>query len=195
MTGDKEKRMNTITTYKKKHINIFEPNQEEIVIEDIAHALSMLTRANGHFKEFFSVAQHSIQCAKEAMARNYTPKVAIACLLHDSSEAYLSDITRPVKKNLPMYQQLENNLQDAIFEKFLPEPLVGEEPSLVKNIDDGCLYYEFLYYMDEKIYSVQPVLISEPDYSQRSMKDVEKEFLELFYMLSKAMEQKDGQRA
>ena len=89
-----------LTTFSKVDFNTFEPEEDKIRIEDIAHALSMMTRANGHFPQFFSVGQHCIQCCHEATARNYLPQTALACLLHDGSEAYLADITRPVKKNM-----------------------------------------------------------------------------------------------
>ena len=108
-----------LTTYTGVSFDTFEPQMEMIKIEDIAHALSMMTRANGHFPEFFSVGQHSIQCCREAIARNYVPEVVMACLLHDASEAYLADITRPVKKNMTMYIQIEEQLQNMIYEKFL----------------------------------------------------------------------------
>ena len=75
-----------MTTYTKVQFNTFEPEEDKLCIEDIAHALSMMVRANGHFPEFFSVGQHCIQCCREAMARNYVPEVALACLLHDGSE-------------------------------------------------------------------------------------------------------------
>lgn len=77
-----------LTTYTGVSFNTFEPEEDKIRIEDIAHALSLMTRANGHFPEFYSVAQHSIQCCREAIARNYVPQVVMACLLHDASEAY-----------------------------------------------------------------------------------------------------------
>ena len=92
-----------ITTFSKVQMNPLCPKQEEIRIEDIAHAQSLMTRANGHFPEFYSVGQHSIACAREAIARNYSSRVVLACLLHDGSEAYLSDITRPVKGELFMF--------------------------------------------------------------------------------------------
>jgi len=50
-----------ITTFNKIHFAPLEPKSENIIIEDIAHALSQMTRANGHFPEFYSVAQHTIQ--------------------------------------------------------------------------------------------------------------------------------------
>ena len=110
---------NCMTTYTKVQFNTFEPEEDKLRIEDIAHALSMMVRANGHFPEFFSVGQHCIQCCREAIARNYVPQVALACLLHDGSEAYLADVTRPVKKNMTMYLQIEEQLQNMIYHKFL----------------------------------------------------------------------------
>ncbi len=56
----------------------------------------------------------------------------------------------------------------------------GEEAELITNIDDSCLYYEFLHFMDEKMYSVEPVMVSTPSYEFQPMADVEKEFLSLF---------------
>lgn len=178
-----------ITTFSKVEFDILNPNPEDIRIEDIAHALSLMTRANGHFPEFFSVAQHSIQCCNEALARNYVPQVALACLLHDASEAYISDITRPVKKHMTMYLQIEEQLQNMIYEKFLGEIPQGEEADLVDNIDDACLYYEFKHFLENQIYPVEPVLMSETSYEFQPMKDVEAEFLELFSKLKDELEQ------
>lgn len=174
-----------ILTYSKITFDTLNPEPERIRIEDIAHALSMLTRANGHLPEFFSVGQHSIQCCREALARNYVPEVALACLLHDASEAYLSDITRPVKKNMTMYLQIEEQLQNMIYEKFLGAVPTGEAADLVDNIDDSCLYYEFYHFMDVKLYPVEPVMVSVPDYAFRPMREVETEFLELYETITK----------
>ena len=60
--------MSRILTYTKKMFDPLRPDAALIDIRDIAHALSMLCRANGHFKTFYSVGQHSINCAKEAEA-------------------------------------------------------------------------------------------------------------------------------
>ena len=128
-----------ITTYSKIHFTPLAPRAEEIEIADIAHPLSFLTRANGHFPQFYSVGQHCIQCAKEAKARGYNDRLVLACLLHDASEAYLSDITRPVKKNLSGYREAEKVLQDAIYQKFLGSVPDAEEEKRIKNIDDTCL--------------------------------------------------------
>ena len=47
--------MSYITTYRKNKINPLDAMNEEIVIEDIAHALSLLCRANGHFPFFYAI--------------------------------------------------------------------------------------------------------------------------------------------
>lgn len=169
-----------IITQSKIQFDTLNPKMEDIQICDIAHALSMLTRANGHFPQFFSVGQHSIQCCREAMARNYVPQVSLACLLHDASEAYISDITRPVKRNMTMYLQIEEQLQNMIYEKFLGEIPKTEVASLVDNIDDGCLYYEFKHFMGMDMFDNAPFMVSELSYDFQPMQDVEEEFLELF---------------
>ena len=93
--------MSEILTHTRVMFDPVHPDPALIDIRDIAHALSMLCRANGHFPTFYSVGQHCINCAAEAAARGYSRRVQLACLLHDASEAYLADVTRPVKKELP----------------------------------------------------------------------------------------------
>ena len=72
-----------ITTYTGKHFKPTDPNPELIDIPDIAHALSLICRGNGHVKTFWSVGQHCICCAKEAAARGLSDRMVLACLLHD----------------------------------------------------------------------------------------------------------------
>ncbi len=174
--------MSYILTYKKKEFYPLEPRIEDIDIEDIAHALSLLCRANGHFKHFYSVALHSINCAYEAQARGYSQNVILACLLHDGSEAYLADITRPVKKHLHKYLEIEDVLQNKIFEKWVPS-LSEEERKQVFEIDDAILYYEFTTLFGEKIFDYVPTLKSKPRFDYIEFSVIEKEFIELFNSL------------
>jgi len=48
-----------ILTYSKIKFFPLKPVKEDIKIEDIAHSLSLMTRANGHCSHFYSVGQHS----------------------------------------------------------------------------------------------------------------------------------------
>ena len=175
--------MSYILTYKKKEFYPLEPKIEDIDIEDIAHALSLLCRANGHFNHFYSVGIHSLNCAYEAKARGYSQNVILGCLLHDGSEAYLADITRPVKKHLHRYLEIEDVLQSKIFEKWIPT-LTEEEKNQVFEIDDAILYYEFTTLFDEKIFDYEPILSSQPRFEFIEFSKIENEFIELFYKLT-----------
>ncbi len=167
-----------ITTFSKVHFTPLKPKKEQIRIEDIAHSLSLMTRANGHFPEFYSVGQHCIHCYEEARARGFSDRLSLACLLHDASEAYLADITRPVKKNLPKYLVIEKILQDAIYERFLGSRLTEEEKAMVSDVDDTLLYYEFYHYMGEKLQDVEPQIKSNPVFAFEPFHEVERKYIE-----------------
>lgn len=175
--------MSEIKTRSGIMIDPIRPKEELIRIEDIAHALSMLCRANGHFKSFYSVGQHCVNCAGEAAARGLSRKLRLACLLHDGSEAYLSDVTRPVKEELPVYKQIEEPLQNMIWNKWLDAPLTEEEERLVFEIDDALLYHEFLQLMDMALYENGPKLESSPEYAFESFQKTKEEYLTLFAQL------------
>ena len=176
--------MSRIMTCSHKMFDPLNPEVELIDITDIAHSLSMLCRANGHFRSFYSVGMHCVNCAREAIARNYSRKVQLACLLHDGSEAYLSDVTRPVKEEIPRYREIEDPLQDVIWQKFLGEALTEEEYRQVFEIDEDILENEFPALMGAKLKETVPVLQSEPQFQFEDFQKTEKEFLALFYELS-----------
>lgn len=172
--------MSVIKTYTGVLIDPLKPEADLIRIEDIAHALSMLCRANGHFKTFYSVAQHSINCMKEAAARGYSKRLQLACLLHDGSEAYLADITRPVKSELPKYKEIEEPLQALIWNKWIIDPLTAQEEAQVFEIDDAILAHEFIELMDTQIVDPLPEIFSKPQYTFMGFEETEGEFLNLF---------------
>lgn len=173
--------MSCIKTYTGVMFDPLNPDPALIEITDIAHSLSMLCRANGHFRSFYSVGQHCINCMNEAIARGYSRRVQLACLLHDASEAYLSDVTRPVKKELPKYLEIEEPLQASIWEKYLDQPLSKEEYAQVFDIDDAVLYYEFIALMDTRLSEEEPVLKSKPVFEFAGFRECEGEFLSLFH--------------
>ena len=174
-----------ITTYTGIHFYPTQPDPEGIKIEDIAHALSLICRGNGHVKSFFSVGQHCILCAKEARLRGYSERIALACLLHDASESYMSDVPRPFKKYLGEYLEFEDKLLNVIYTKFLGSVLTDDEKQAIKMIDDDLLYYDLKYLLDEEKAGEAPVIHVPFDYEVRSFEDVEREYLSLFYELHK----------
>lgn len=90
-----------------------DPRPDEIYVRDIAHALSLLCRFNGHCARHYSVAQHSVYCSNQVPDEH-----KLAALLHDATEAYVGDMIRPLKKNIPQYVEIENKVWTAIASRF-----------------------------------------------------------------------------
>ena len=179
-----------ITTYTHKHFDPTDPDPELILIEDIAHALSMLCRGNGHVRSFWSVGEHCICCAKEAIGRGLSAKVTLACLLHDASECYMSDVPRPLKQNMKDYRQQESRLLDVIYSKFLGEVLTEEEEKQIKEIDDDLLWYDLKTLLGENPDRDKPELQIKLDYKVRPVETGEREYLDLFAEIKVELERK-----
>ena len=125
-----------IQTYSGRRFNPTNPNADAIVIQDIAHSLSMQCRFSGHCSSFYSVAQHSVLVSYLCDQED-----AFWGLLHDASEAYLVDIPRPLKHsgNFDAYLKFEKIMQKAICKRFgLPQ----KEPPSVKYADTLVLATE-----------------------------------------------------
>lgn len=172
--------MSYITTFTGKHFDPANPDMSQVDIRDIAHALSLICRGNGHVKTFFSVGQHCITAAKEAAARGYSNRVILACLLHDASESYMSDVPRPLKTTMPEYVQTENRLLELIYEKFLGSTLTEEEAKLVREIDNDLLYYDLRVLLDEFSDRSAPQLHIQLNYNFMSFEQVEEIYLKLY---------------
>ena len=177
-----------ITTYTGKHFKPMQPDPDLIRIADIAHALSLICRGNGHVHTFWSVGQHCICCAKEAAARGLPDRMVLACLLHDASEAYLSDIIRPVKVHLSNYLEIEEQIMQTILTHFHLGDLTPEEHALWHQIDDEMLSQELKSLMNGEHEMVPVPLTSEPDFRERPHEEVEEEFYKLAQSLVQKMQ-------
>lgn len=172
--------MSYITTFTGKHFAPANPDMSQMDIRDIAHALSLICRGNGHVKTFFSVGQHCINAAREAVARGYSKRVILACLLHDASEAYMSDVPRPLKASMPEYVRTEDRLLDLIYEKYLGSTLTPEETALVKGIDNDLLYYDLKELLSESSKRPVPTLQISLNYNLVPFAEVEETYLRLY---------------
>lgn len=113
-TYDKQARENAwIETYSGKQFFPFAPRPGSIVLEDIAHGLSLTVRYNRQCQRFYSVAEHSILVA--SFSPMHLQKEA---LLHDAAEAYLPDIPAPIKPHLPECVAVEALVEEAIGWRF-----------------------------------------------------------------------------
>lgn len=127
-----------IRTFTGRKVWPLDPRESDIDIRDIAHALSLICRFCGHTRLFYSVAQHSLIVADHLLRTTGNPTTALYGLLHDASEAYISDVSRPVKTSAEMtvYRAIERRLQHTVYRAFgLNEP----EPAVVKTIDAWVL--------------------------------------------------------
>lgn len=103
------------TTFTGKKFYPFSPRIEDIDIVDIAHSLSLICRFQGHLPEHYSVAQHSV------LVSYLVPReLALEGLLHDSAEAYIGDLIRPIKRHPMMswFGDVERQIELKINHKF-----------------------------------------------------------------------------
>jgi len=171
-------------TYSRVLMDPLDARPDQILIEDIAHSLSLMTRANGHCRQCYSVAQHSINCAQEAKNLGLSPRVQLACLLHDAAETYIADIPRPVKHRLTGFADIEENMQRVIFHKFGLDDMTDEEWEAVAHIDDALLHAEFDALMGIPIFETAPYLSQEYDFGPQDMDSVYRTFVRMFYELT-----------
>ncbi len=114
-------------------LDFLDPRSSGFTIDDIAHGLSLICRYAGQCDRFYSVAEHCLHVSDVAIGYEY------AALMHDAAEAFVGDVTRPLKQLLPTYKRIEADVERAIFERFnVPYPL----PAAVKLADLSVLAAE-----------------------------------------------------
>ena len=179
--------MNTMTTYSGRKFDPMQMTPGDVYIEDIAHALSLLCRGGGQLTYFYSVGQHSLNCATEAKARGWSERQQLACLLHDASEAYMSDVPRPFKQHLSDYISHEKTLLDIVYTKYLGSRLDEKEEKKVKEIDDDMLYYDLKILLRGVSEEAPPIMKTHFSYEVLPFEVVEKRYLELFERYSREL--------
>jgi len=93
--SDDNRTMSWIQTFTGRQFYPLTPRPADVDIRDIAHALAFKCRFCGHARVFYSIAEHSVRVS------HVVPEtLALAGLLHDAAEAYLADVSRPVKHAL-----------------------------------------------------------------------------------------------
>ena len=119
--------MTWMQTYSGQAFVIANPTPDQILLEDIAQALSNQCRFAGHCLKYYSVAEHSVHVCNrvqefldvEEATEGQRQALAMA-LLHDAAEAYLLDLPRPLKyeEGMEFYRGMHKKVTKVILEKF-----------------------------------------------------------------------------
>lgn len=117
-----------------KYFNFLSPQDYDYTIEEIAHALSHINRYTGHSRVPYNVADHSVR-----VSYLVPKKYALDGLMHDCSEAFLGDVSSPLKQLLNDYKIIEEKVERAIANHF---SLEYPHPPCVKIADYTMLVTE-----------------------------------------------------
>ena len=85
----------------------------------------------------YSIADHSTR-----VAQLVPDNIRFAALMHDASEAYISDISRPLKHALPQYQDIEYIIQNTIHERYGIGLLSLDDLDAIKKADNILMMTE-----------------------------------------------------
>lgn len=189
-----------LSTFTGGTFDLANPTAKQVDIRDIAHSLSLLCRFNGHCKRFYSVAEHSMNVAD--LLPN---ELKLWGLLHDAHEAYIGDVSRPLKKlmwfglekapgefrKFDSFEGLDQHVFAPIAERYgLETPM----PAAVKHADDIMLATEargLLAGFDGKVVPgwdalpdpLSPVVGGKMLYGEGPSEYMELQFLDLFQEL------------
>ena len=138
--------MSWLQTFEGRRFELLAPRAEDVSLSDIARALARISRFLGHTEGArpYSVAEHSIYVAAavadgmrgEGRDPEEEPRVVLAALLHDAHEAYIGDITSPVKLALAelgakgALVELQRRVDAAIAERFGLSPESFSDPRI-----------------------------------------------------------------
>lgn len=116
------------------------PLPDEVYIEDIAHGLACENRFGNQADYPYSVAWHSV-----ALSHVVPEHLARWALMHDATEAYLSDLPRPLKRTgkFDFYEKAETELMEIIATSVGLTPTVM--PEELKEYDSRMGSIELLY--------------------------------------------------
>lgn len=141
-----------IPTYSGLALDPLNPDPSQIALDDIARGLSNCCRYAGQIGKFYSVAEHSVRlsmAAKSILAEFPAPKGAHThtALMHDAAEAYLTDMTTPVK-NLEAsapYREIEGRILEVILQRFGIPPVGNHMDAMDKAMVWTEAHYAGLY--------------------------------------------------
>lgn len=142
-------------TFSGQRFDVLNPQAKDVRIEDIAHGLAYTCRYGGASKRYYSVAEHCVIMSRYMPGARHLKQA----LLHDSAEAYIGDLIRPVKHQpeLAIFRKIEAKIEVQVFKRFEIKP-TAESSKAVKQTDNRILIDEITQLMaDPQMYLSTPM--------------------------------------
>jgi hypothetical protein len=120
--------------------DLLAPRSEDVRTADLCRALAWIMRYTGHAGGY-SVAAHSIFVGRLVARRHPKEReLHLAALLHDAHEAYVGDLSSPVKAALDQvtaggataYRRLDRDTQAAVMRRYGVDPALAKDPRVVE---------------------------------------------------------------
>lgn len=132
-----------ITTSSGRRLTLNDLHVRDVDLRDVVHALAMQCRFNGHVRQFYSVAEHSVLvCSLAERDTGVGSEEARAALLHDAVEAYVGDFPSPLKQIVPGYKEFETKCERVVLEALRLPPKADPIWAQVKPYDALALHIE-----------------------------------------------------
>lgn len=142
--------MTSVRTYSGHEVSLSDPHPASINIRDIACALSRLNRFCGATRLPVNVADHSLNVVRYLAWSKASPIVQMLGLLHDAHEAFIGDITAPVRRRIrelsgrDLAQEMADRIDGTIRTAFgLQKHAPTRDLALVHAADQAVLAAEW----------------------------------------------------
>jgi len=142
--------MTWIQTRSGRVFDVADPWASEVSIADICFALARIARFTGHTRRFYSVGEHTLGMlrlwSRDDRSRN-DPRFEVlvrGCVItHDMHEAYVGDMSRPVKRAMgDAWLTLEHNVMRRVQCALGTATLDGRAWGVCKDLDNLMLALE-----------------------------------------------------
>ena len=138
--------MHILDTASGRKLDLDDPDPTQIALDDIAGGLSRVCRFGAQSLRFHSVAEHAVLVSRLVVDGGH-PHLALAALHHDSHEAYVCDIPKPLKRKLQdagdnLYEQVCADLDRAIAQRLEIAPVAPADAEVIKAADNKALMIE-----------------------------------------------------
>ena len=138
-----------------------DPSPDAIILSDIDFALRHLNRFTGHVGPY-NVATHSVNVLHCAIDLGASHETARRALMHDAHEAFVGDISSPLKMAIgPAFAEIDQRAAAAVEQRF---DLRGDT-DIVHWADRMVTHAEALHFMGDaaKVWATDPWANFDPD--------------------------------